>query len=329
MTGLLQQHPYKVTKKELADKQKQTNKSPLPLFIAVVGPTAVGKSRMAYKLAQWLGTEIISVDSRKMYKELNLGVARPCPEMLLRVKHHFIGHYSIQEEVSAGRFQEEARAVLQKAFAVYSHVIGVGGSGFYMQALCEGLAAMPSIPETVREKWRRLAQEGKRERLMDFLRERDPSYVSTADTQNLHRLARAAEVIEVSGRPYSSSPGSHKTPTFRTITVGLRMEKEALHKTIDDRVDDMMGRGLLQEVKALATLPECSLLWSTIGYKEFLGHLAGSYSLDEAVSLFKQNTKKYAKRQYTWFGRNKATRWFEAHDIQGIKTYLREKLTLC
>lgn len=294
----------------------------------VVGPTAVGKSMVAYRLAEWLRTEVLSVDSRKMYKELKIGVARPSEEMLARIRHHFIGHYTIREEVSAGRFREDATQCLQKRFKVHAQIIGAGGSGFYVQALCDGLPALPVIPSALRKKWRDIAKKGGRRALVQFLEEKDPHYLHSADRFNTQRLVHAAEVIEASGRQYSDFLVEKKAPPpFSTLSIGLHVEKKCLHQMIDARVDRMMDEGLLQEIHALSSLRTCNLLWNTIGYKEFFAHLEGKISLQAAIALFKQHTKQYAKRQHTWFKKDGKIRWFHPEALPEMQRYLKEKIT--
>ena len=169
----------------------------------VVGATSVGKSKVACALARWLRTEILSVDSRKMYRGLNIGVARPPQEVLASIPHHFIGHYPLGDEVSAGRFQRDAHALLQALFARHQHVVGAGGSGFYLQALCGGLpTTLPAVPKACRDKWRGFAKKEGREGLLAFLGDRDPAYVARADVFNTQRLVRAAEIIDTTGRTY-------------------------------------------------------------------------------------------------------------------------------
>ncbi|QBQ42318.1 tRNA (adenosine(37)-N6)-dimethylallyltransferase MiaA [Sphingobacterium psychroaquaticum] len=291
-------------------------------LIVVVGPTAVGKTAMGIALAQHFQTEIISADSRQFYKEMTIGTAKPDALELAAAKHHFIDSHSIEDEYSAGDFERDALSLLETLFEQHDVVVMVGGSGLFVRAVCEGLDNLPKAPVEVRERLNaRLANEGINV-LQEALKEVDPVYYATADIHNPQRVIRALEVFEATGQPISSfqvSGGADRT--FNTITIGLNMPREALYERINLRVDKMIDAGLVEEVKRLFAYKEKPALL-TVGYAEIFDYLDGHISLEEAVEKIKQNTRRYAKRQITWFKKYGNTTWFEPNDQEGILTHL-------
>jgi tRNA dimethylallyltransferase len=271
-------------------------------LIAILGPTAVGKTAYAIELAQSLGTEIISADSRQIFKELNIGVARPSEEELNAVTHHFIASVSIHEEYSAGRYEREALAKLQDLFERHDTVVCCGGSMLYVDALVNGLDDLPG-DKSVREMWsKRYADEGI-EVLQRELRTADPDYYTQVDLNNPHRLIRALEVCTVSGITYSSlRKSAGKERNFEVKKILLDIPREQLYKRIDLRVLRMMEQGLEQEVRNLIPHRHLQAL-NTVGYKELFEHFDGNCSLDEAVAKIQQHTRNFAKRQLTWWRR--------------------------
>lgn len=288
------------------------------LLLVVVGPTAVGKTAMAIALAKHYNTEIISADSRQFYKEMNIGTAKPSEQELAEAKHHFIDSHSIAEVYSAGDFERDALTLLDKLFADKEIVVMVGGSGLFVRALCEGLDDLPKAPVAVREHYNKLYEEKGLVFLQEKLKEVDPLYYAQADIGNPQRIIRALEVFEVSGMPMSSLQKSDvdKRP-FKVLTIGLNMDRAQLYERINKRVDHMMDQGLLTEVKQLVRYREQPALL-TVGYAEFFDYLDGVLSLEEAIEKVKQNSRKYAKRQITWFKKYGNTVWFEPQNLNEI-----------
>ena len=277
-------------------------------LIVVLGPTAVGKTAYAIRLAQSLRTEIISADSRQICKELNIGAARPSVDELQTVPHHFIATASIRDEYSAGRYEREALATVHDLFQRHDTLVCCGGSMLYVDALINGLDELPKNKE-VRTAWsNRLRDEGIGV-LQEALQEVDPVYHAQVDLQNPHRLIRALEVCTVSGKKFSDLRLASARPRdFEVEKIGLDMPREQLYRRIDERVDVMMEAGLLSEVEAL--LPHRSLqALNTVGYKELFDYFDGQCSLEEAVTKIKQHTRNFAKRQLTWWRRDQSIRW--------------------
>lgn len=295
-------------------------------LIVVVGPTAVGKTDLAADLAVKLRTEVVSADSRQFYRELQIGTAKPGPEILGRVKHHFVDSLPITEEYTAGRFEREALELLDQLFRHHDHVVMAGGSGLYVQAVCEGLDAMPEVTAGVREKWnRRVAEEGL-EGLRQFVEENDPEFYRQVDRNNPARLVRAAEVIESTGRPFSAfrvQTGREERP-FRTIKIGLTTDRQELYERIDRRMDMMIAAGLFEEAERFFSQRHLQAL-QTVGYQEIFGFLEGHYDREEAVRLLKRNSRRYAKRQLTWFRKDPDITWFDRKDTAAVYSWLRLK----
>lgn len=288
------------------------------LLLVVVGPTAVGKTAMAIALAKHYKTEIISADSRQFYKEMNIGTAKPSEQELAEAKHHFIDSHSIAEVYSAGDFERDALVLLDKLFSSNEIVVMVGGSGLFVRALCEGLDDLPKAPAAIREHYNKLYEQKGLLFLQEKLKEVDPVYYTQADIGNSQRIIRALEVFEVSGIPMSSFQKSNadKRP-FKVLTIGLNMDRAQLYERINKRVDHMMEQGLLEEVKRLVQYRKQPALL-TVGYAEFFDYLDGVLSLEEAIDKVKQNSRKYAKRQITWFKKYGNTIWFEPQNINDI-----------
>ena len=280
-------------------------------LIVVLGPTAIGKTAYAIALAKSLGTEIISADSRQIFKELNIGVARPSEEELHSVVHHFIASASIHEEYSAGRFEREALERLTELFERYDKVVCCGGSMLYIDALVGGMDDLPG-DKSVREQWTMRLNTHGLEALQQELQRVDPDYYTQVDLSNPHRIIRALEVCEVAGMPYSKlRTAKNKKRSFNVQKIGLDMPREALYKRIDARVIAMMEKGLEQEVQQLIEHRQLQAL-NTVGYKELFDYFDGRCSMDEAVSKIQQHTRNFAKRQLTWWKRQSDIEWISA-----------------
>jgi len=280
-------------------------------LIAIVGPTAVGKTAAAIDLADRLGTEIISADSRQFYREMSIGTAKPSPEQLARVRHHFIDSHSVAEEYSAGDFERDALALLDRLFREKDRVVMVGGSGLFVRAVCEGLDDLPKVPAGLRDELNRVFRTQGIGPLRQKLLAVDPAYCQTADLDNPQRVIRALEVFDATGKPLSAFQ-SRKTAErpFAITTIGLNGDRKWLYERIDRRVDQMMAAGLLEEVRSLLPHRHMPAL-RTVGYAEMFAHLDGRTSLPEAVAKIKQNTRRYAKRQITWFRKYGNTVWMD------------------
>ena len=280
-------------------------------LIAIVGPTALGKTKLAISLAGHFETEIISADSRQFYKEMSIGTAVPSQKELNTVPHHFIQHKSIFENFSVGDFERDSLALLNELFKNHKVAILVGGSGLYIDAITKGLDDFPRVAPDVRKGLdQRLHIDGI-ESLREQLKELDPGYYKTVDLNNPHRLIRALEICIGSGKPYSSFLNKQKKARpFKFITIGLMAPREKVYGRINNRVDKMMERGLLEEARSLYEHRDLNAL-QTVGYKELFNHFAGKWELDFAVSEIKKNTRRFAKRQLTWFKKNENTLWID------------------
>ena len=299
-----------------------------PTAIFIAGPTAVGKTEVAIQLAEWLHTEIISFDSRQFYKELKIGAAPPSPEELKRAPHHLVGHLSVKDDYSAGDFETEALSKLDEIFEKHNTAVLVGGSGLYMRILTDGFDEMPDIPNSVRNELnQQFAQTGLHS-LVKELEDKDPDYYRQVDLQNPQRVIRALEVIRSTGNTYTSyRQGSKAERPFDIVKIGLDLPREALYERINLRVDKMMEAGLHAEVKNLLPYRDKNSL-QTVGYKELIRHFDGDLTLEKALEEIKKNSRRYAKRQLTWFRRESDVQWFSPFDIHEIKQFLSSKLKL-
>ncbi len=293
-------------------------------LIVVVGPTGIGKTDLAITLAKRLKTEIISADARQVYQGMCIGTAQPSKEQLQIVKHNFVNCLPIETLYSAGQFATETLRLMETLFQHYPTLVMVGGSGLYIKAVCEGLDTMPTIPLQVRAHFnQRFKKEGV-QALAYELSTLDPIYYQQVDVHNPQRIIRALEVIKTTGKPYSTwrVSNSHATPRpFQTIYIGLDMERKALYERINQRVDAMMEQGLYQEAIDLYPYRDYNSL-QTVGYQEIFQHLAGQHSLQEAIALIKRDSRRYAKRQLTWFRKQKDITWFYPTEVEAIMQHI-------
>ena len=280
-------------------------------LISIVGPTAIGKTALSIKLAQHFNTEILSADSRQFYKEMQIGTAAPSVEELAAAKHHFIHHKSIHDNYNVGAFEKDALKSLDPLFKVQDVVIMVGGSGLYVDAVNKGLDNFPKVDNSIRKSLNNDLETKGLNHLQNQLKELDTTSYNTIAIDNPHRVIRALEICMGTGKPYSSflNKGKEKRH-FKTITVGLTAERELVYNRINQRVDIMMDEGLLDEVKKLLPNKDLNAL-NTVGYKELFNYLNGEWELDFAISEIKKNTRRFAKRQLTWFKKNEETLWFD------------------
>lgn len=293
------------------------------ILIVIVGPTAVGKTDMAVELAFKYQTEIISADSRQFYKELNIGVAKPSKEQLNKVKHHFIGHLSVSEDYNAGAFEQEAIKKIKTLFKSKQCLIMVGGSGLYIKAVCEGFDELPDVDKKVREQIIDSYQEEGIQWLQQRLKQLDPAYYKIADIKNPQRMMRALEICISTGKLYSDfRKNTSSKRDFEIIKIGLNDNRGNLYDRINQRVDRMIESDLVDEVKSLIKYKDLNAL-KTVGYQEIFDYIDENLSLDEAINKIKQNTRNYAKRQLTWFRKDKNIKWFEPGNIEAINQFLK------
>lgn len=297
-----------------------------PYLILVIGPTAVGKTELCLNLAKIFKTEILSCDSRQFYREMNLGTAKPSELELAEIKHHFINNLSIDESYDVRKFEQDAISLLDKLFTKHQVVIMTGGSGMFVDAVVDGMDEMPSIDTKVRETI--IAEYEKKG--LSYLQEEvvkvDPEYYRIVDQQNPQRLMRALEVWRGTGKTFSSFRSKKKkTRDFQVIKIGLERDRAELYERIDQRMDQMIAQGLFEEAESLFDRRELNAL-QTVGYSEIFGYLEGKYDKQEAVRLLKRNTRRYAKRQFTWFRKDESIQWFHPDNQEDILNYLKTQM---
>jgi tRNA dimethylallyltransferase len=296
-------------------------------LIVIIGATAVGKTDLSLRLAQHFATDIISADSRQFYREMDIGTAKPSPAELELVKHHLINSHSISEEYSVGQFERDALKILADIYQKNDIALLVGGSGLYVRVVCEGMDEMPEADFQIRETLNnRLIINGLDDLLAELAR-LDPIYYTQVDKANPQRVLRALEVCLASGKPYSAFRKNQKTPRdFKIIKIGLDRPRAELYARIDARMDLMLTQGLLAEAQTLQAFANHNAL-QTVGYQEIYGYLRGEYDWDEAVRLLKRNSRRYAKRQLTWFRRETDINWFHPEDFDQILHFISQNLT--
>lgn len=301
-------------------------KSNRPLLVIVAGPTAVGKTAVAINLAKSLHTEIISADSRQFYREMSIGTAKPSQEELAAVPHHFIDSLSIHQHWTVADFEREAMEKLRQLFASHSVVIVSGGSGLYIKALLEGLDAMPEVPKSLRDQLNKERKEGLWPVWVDELQRIDPLYAAEVDIHNPMRLQRAMEIIRSTGKAFSSFRNRTASPRFfDSILLVLDRPREELYARINQRVDEMVKMGLFQEAEALFPYRQLNAL-QTVGYSEIFAYMEGDCNREEAIDLIKRNTRRYAKRQLTWFRKQADAVWLHAEDTERIASLVQEAM---
>jgi tRNA dimethylallyltransferase len=291
-------------------------------LIIIAGPTAVGKTALSIELAKFYGCAIISADSRQFYKEMSIGTAKPSLEEMQDVPHYFIDNISIHDSYNVGQYERDAIDCIENLFKEHDFLILVGGSGLYINAVLNGVDEFEEIPENIREQLIKDYEEKGLSFLQEELKARDEIYYNQVDLNNPQRILRALEVCIHTQKPYSSFRKKEKKErSFNTINLIINTEREALYARINKRVDMMMTNGLLEEVKQLYSFKHLNAL-NTVGYKELFDFIYGKLTLEEAINLIKQNSRRYAKRQLTWFKHQGDFETFEPTDLEKIKAYL-------
>ena len=284
-------------------------------LIVIAGPTASGKTAFSIELAKALDTVILSADSRQFYKEMSIGTAAPTEEELRQAKHFFVHHISIEDKYDVADYEHDAITLLDELFKAHDAVIMTGGSGLFIDAVCNGIDAMPDVQPEIREKVEKLYQDEGLNGMQETLQRLDPDYYAIVDQQNPRRLQRALEVCYQTGKPFSSfRSGNTAQRDFDIKKYALLWDRQELIKRIDRRVDMMMEQGLLEETKALYSKRHLNAL-NTVGYKELFAYFDGNCTLDEAIEQIKIHTRQYAKRQMTWLRKDTSYQWVTADDL--------------
>lgn len=292
----------------------------------LAGPTAVGKTSLSIQLAQRFQTEIISADSRQFYREMEIGTAKPTQNEMDGIPHHFINSHSIKDDYNVGQFEKETLKLLNDLFQKHNVVFVVGGSGLYVKALCEGIDEMPAIPAEIRQKLNAEFEQNGIQYLQKKVAQSDPEYFEIVDQQNPQRLIRALELFRATGKNMSYYRAQEKQVErpFNIIKIGLERPREELYDRINFRMDQMIEEGLFEEAENLHQYKDLNAL-QTVGYSEIFGFLDGEYDREEAIRLLKRNSRRYAKRQMTWFKRDSEFIWFSAENKDEVISYLDSK----
>jgi len=306
------------------------SKGPYPInnktLIVIAGPTASGKTAFAIEMAKALGTVILSADSRQFYKEMSIGTAAPTEDELRQAQHYFVHHISIEDKYDVADYERDAIQLLEALFKTHDQVILTGGSGLFIDAVCNGIDAMPDVEPDIRQKVQKLLDEGGLRALQDEVQRLDPEYYALVDQQNPRRLQRALEVCYQTGKPFSSfRSGNTVKRDFEIKKYALLWDRQQLIERIDRRVDMMMEQGLLEEAKSLYQKRHLNAL-NTVGYKELFAYFDGQCTLKEAVEQIKIHTRQYAKRQMTWLRKDNSYGWIMPEDFDNTVSALRQAL---
>lgn len=298
----------------------------LPLLVVILGPTAIGKSALSLQLATFFDTEIVSADSRQLFREMQIGTAAPTDEELQRVKHHFVGSHSIHDYYSASRYEQEALQLLVEIFTHKPIAILCGGSMLYTDALCYGIDDLPAIDPELRLSLTTRLQLHGLDPLKEELQRLDPDYYQEVDLLNPKRVLHALEIIHTTGKPYSQLRTSpRKERPFRMLRIGLHAPREIIYQRINERVDQMVQAGLEQEARSLYPYRDKNALL-TVGYREWFDHFDGKWSREEAIERIKGNTRRYARKQLTWHKRDNAIHWIEYNQLESVIPLIEKHL---
>lgn len=295
-------------------------------LIVITGPTAVGKTALTLELAQYFAIPVMNADSRQIFRELKIGTAAPTDEQLRQVKHYFVGTKSIDDYYNASMFEQEVLQLLEESPSAI-HILS-GGSMMYIDAVCNGIDDIPTIRDDIREEMKRRYREEGLDALCEDLKRMDPEHYEVVDRQNYRRVIHALEICYQTGRTYTSFRKQEKKQRpFHIVKIGLNREREELYQRINSRVDNMMEQGLLKEAERFYNKRMTNAL-NTVGYKELFDYMDGRWSLEEAVERIKGNTRRYARKQLTWFKRDKDMRWFHPDEKQEILNYITQYETI-
>lgn len=295
-------------------------------LIVITGPTAVGKTALTLELAQYFAIPVMNADSRQIFRELKIGTAAPTDEQLRQVKHYFVGTKSIDDYYNASMFEQEVLQLLEESPSAI-HILS-GGSMMYIDAVCNGIDDIPTIRDDIREEMKRRYREEGLDALCEDLKRMDPEHYEVVDRQNYRRVIHALEICYQTGRTYTSfRKQKKKQRPFHIVKIGLNREREELYQRINSRVDNMMEQGLLKEAEHFYNKRMTNAL-NTVGYKELFDYMDGRWSLEEAVERIKGNTRRYARKQLTWFKRDKDMRWFHPDEKQEILNYITQYETI-
>jgi len=295
-------------------------------LLVITGPTGVGKTAVSLLLAEKFGCPIVSADSRQFYRELKIGTAAPTDDELEQVKHYFIGTHSIFDEYNAGQYEEEAISLLDELFEKHEVVLLTGGSMMYVDAVCNGLDNIPTVTADVRQFWQKQFASHGLEFIQHELKRLDEKHYAEVDLKNPKRIIHALEICSMTGKPYSDlRTGKRKIRNFNILKIGLNRQRPELYERINLRVDKMMHDGLLEEATRYYPYRHLNTL-NTVGYKEIFEYLNGLCDLDTAINLIKQDSRRYAKRQLTWFNRDKEINWFHPEEVENIEKFIDQKL---
>ena len=294
-------------------------------LIVITGPTAVGKTALCLDIAKHFGIPIINADSRQIYRELKIGTAAPTEDQLRQVRHYFVGTLALTDYYSASMYEEQVMHLLGELFQSSDYALLTGGSMMYIDAVCNGIDDIPTVDDKTRNALKqRLADEGL-DALCEQLRELDPEHYEVVDRKNPRRVVHALEICLMTGRTYTSfRTNARKERPFRIIKIGLTRDREVIYNRINQRVDDMMQAGLLDEARSLYHLRHLNAL-NTVGYKEMFTYLDGTWTLDEAIERLKGNTRRYARKQLTWYKRDPEMTWFSPDDKQLILNHITKQ----
>jgi len=291
-------------------------------LIVLLGPTGVGKTELSLRVASHVGGPIISSDSRQLYKELVIGTAAPTPEQLARVRHYFVGTLSLTDYYNASQFEEEVLSCLENLFQTSPNVVMSGGSMMYIDAVCNGIDDLPTVSPEIRNRLMKRFEEEGLEPIREELKQLDPIHYNEVDLNNYKRVIHALEICLMTGKPYSElRTNQKKQRPFNILKIGLNRDREELCNRINARVDQMMSDGLLEEARKVYAYKHLNSL-NTVGYKELFNYLDGEWTLDFAVEKIKRNTRVYARKQMTWFKRDKDITWFHPDDESGVLSFI-------
>jgi len=295
-------------------------------LVIILGPTGIGKTDLSISLAANYASEIISADSRQFYKELRIGTAAPTPEQLSEIKHHFVGQLSVNDYFNVSMFEIQALELLDTLFMKMDIVFLTGGSGLYIDVICYGIDEFPDIDQEIRDSLLKKYKEQGLESIRYELKRIDPLHYENVDLNNPNRILKALEIYYMTGKPYSDFLKQEKQErSFNIIKIGLNTDREVLYKRINRRVDGMIESGLVEEVKSLEQYRNTNAL-NTVGYKEVFQYLDGQVSLREATDLIRRNSRRYARRQLTWFRKDRDIKWFSPEDREHITEYINQQM---